>query len=40
MDGKLDFREHVPKMFKKVNKTTGLLRKLQSNLPRAPVVTI
>ena len=27
-------------MFKKVNKTISLLRKLQNNLPRAPLVTI
>ena len=27
-------------MFKKINKTISLLRKLQNNLPRAPLVTI
>ena len=40
LDGKLDFREHVQNMFKKINKRISLLRKLQNNLPRAPLVTI
>ena len=39
-DSKLDVRENLQNMFKKVNKTTILLRKLQKNLPRAPLVTI
>ena len=29
-DGRLDFREHLRNMFKLVNKTTDLLRKLQN----------
>ena len=33
LDGKMDFREHLKNMFKKVNKTISLLRKLQNNLP-------
>ena len=40
LNGKLDFREHLQNMFKKINKTISLLRKLQNNLPRAPLVTI
>ena len=40
LDGKLDFREHLQNMFKKINKTISLLRKLQNNLPRAPLITI
>ena len=34
----VNFRES--NLFKKVNKTISLLRKLQNNLPRAPLVTI
>ena len=33
-------REHLQNMFKKINKTIRLLRKLQNKLPRAPLVTI
>ena len=40
LDGKLDFHEHLQNMFKKVNKTISLLRKLQNKLPRAPLVTM
>ena len=40
LDGKLDFPEHIQNMFKKINKTISLLRKLQNNLPRAPFITI
>ena len=40
LDGKLNFREHLQKMFKKIKKTISLLRKLQNNLLRAPLVTI
>ena len=40
LNGKLDFREHLQNMFKKINKTISLLRKLQNDLPRAPLVTI
>ena len=40
LDGKLDFREHLQSMFKKINKTISLLRKLQNDLCIAPLVTI
>ena len=40
LDGKLDFREHLQNMFKKINITISLLRKLQNNLPRASLITI
>ena len=40
LNGKLDFHEHLQNMFKKINKTISLLRKLQNKLPRAPLVTI
>ena len=40
LEGKLDIREHLQNMFKKINKTISLLRKLQNNLTRAPLVTI
>ena len=40
LDNKFDFREHLQNMFKKVNKKTSLLSKLQNNLPTAPLVTI
>ena len=40
LDGKLDFRQYFQNMFKKINKTISLLRKLQSILPRAPLITI
>ena len=40
LGSKLDFREHLQNIFKKVHKTISLLRKLQNNLPRAPLVTI
>ena len=40
MDDKLDFREHLRNTFKKVNRTIRLLCKLQSTVPRAPLVTI
>ena len=40
LDDKLDFREHLQNIFKKVRRTISLLRKLQNNLPRAPLVTI
>ena len=38
--GKLDFHEHLQNIFKKLNKTISLLRKLQKNLSRASLVTI
>ena len=40
LDDRLDFHEHFRNIFKMVNKTMSLLRKLQNNLPRAPLVTI
>ena len=40
LDVKLHFREHLHNMFKKINKTISLLRKLQNNSSRAPLVTI
>ena len=36
----MDFHEHLQNVFKKINKIISLLRKLQNNLPRAPLVTI
>ena len=36
----MDFPEHLQNMFKKINKEISLLRKLQINFPRAPLVTI
>ena len=35
LEDKLDFREHLRNIFKKINRTISLLRKLQNNLPRA-----
>ena len=40
LDSRLDFREQLQNMFNKINKTISLLRKLQNNLPRAPLITI
>ena len=40
LDNKLDFCENLQNIFKQVNRTIGLLHKLQNNLPRAPFVTI
>ena len=37
---KLNFQEHLQKILNKVNKTIGLLRKLQNILPREPLLTI
>ena len=39
LDGKLDFRGYLQNMFKKINKLISLLRKLQNNLRRAPLIT-
>ena len=39
-DSKLNFSEHLKTIFQKTNKTIGLLRKLQTLLPRAPLITI
>ena len=40
LDNKLNFQEHLKNILNKVNKTIGLLRKLQSILPREPLLTI
>ena len=40
LDGKLNFQEHFKNILNRVNKTIGLLRNLQSILPRGPVLTI
>ena len=37
---KLNFQEHLQNMLNKVNKTIGLLRKLQNILPREPLLAI
>ena len=37
---KLNFQEHLKNVLNKVNKTIGLLRKLQNILPRRPLLTI
>ena len=40
LDSKLNFSEHLKTILQKTNKTIGLLRKLQTLLPRAPLITI
>ena len=40
LDRKLDFSEHLRIIFQKTNKTIELLRKLQTFLPRSPLITI
>ena len=40
LDTKLDFNLHIKNMQSKVNKTIGLLRKRQTNLPRESLITI
>ena len=40
LDTKLDFSLHLRNVQKKVNKTIGLLRKLQDALPRVSLITI
>ena len=37
--GRLEFVDHLQSMFKKVKKTIDLLRKLQNNISRAPLLT-
>ena len=39
-ESRLDFREYLQNMFNKTNETISLLRKLQNNLPRAPLIAI
>ena len=40
LDFKLNFQEHFENMLNKVNKTIGLLRKLQNTLHRPSLLTI
>ena len=40
LDLKLTFEEHLLDVFKTVDRTVGLMRKLQSVLPRITLVTI
>ena len=40
LDNKLNFQEHLKRILNKVNKTIGLLRKLQNILARGPLLTI
>ena len=40
LDFKLTFEEHLNNVLAKVNKTVGLLRKLQNLLPRTTLITI
>ena len=40
LDTKFNFQEHLNKVLSKVNKTIGLLRKLQAFLPRQSLVTV
>ena len=40
LDTKLDFSLHLKNVQNKVNKTIGLLRKLQYTLPRTSLITI
>ena len=40
LDRKLNFEEHLTKVESKVNKTIGIIRKLQNVLPRSALITI
>ena len=40
LDAKLNFREHIKNVLTKVNKTIGLLQKLQNILPQGSLFTI
>ena len=40
LDTKFNFQEHLNKVLSKVNKTIGLLRKLQAFLPRQSLVMV
>ena len=40
LDSKLNFEEHLSKVESKVNKTIGIIRKLQNVLPRQALITI
>ena len=40
LDTKLNFQEHLRNILNKINKTIGLLRKMQNILPRGSQLTI
>ena len=40
LDTKFNFQEHIKKLLTKINKTIGLLRKLQNILPRGSLLAI
>ena len=40
LDKKLNFEEHLSKVETKVNKSVGIIRKLQNVLPRSPLLTV
>ena len=40
LDSKLNFSKYFKTIFEKTNKTIGLLRKLETLFPRAPLITI
>ena len=40
LDSKFSFSEHLKTIFQKTDKTMGLLRKLKTLVPRAPLITI
>ena len=40
LDSKLNFNEYLKAIFQKTNKTIGLLRKLQTILPKGPLITL
>ena len=40
LDKKLNFEEHLSRAESKVNKTVGIIRKLQNVLPRSALITI
>ena len=40
LDKKLDFEEHLSKIETKVNKSVGIIRKLQNVLPRSALLTV
>ena len=40
LDSRLDFKEHLEKILKKVSKTIGLLREFQNLLPRKSLITV
>ena len=40
LDNRLNFSKHLKTIFQKTNKTIGLLRKLETPFPRAPLIII